>query len=206
MAQQLKAEVRGKMLVAAESVFAESGYSNATMAGIAKRAGVSTGNLYRYFANKEELFYTIFTDEFAESFLRIVRRRVRSLVEAEDLLTLGAKAQRHAEELLRFWIDHRLRVVVLLDRAAGSRYEEFSDRFVNELMKPTLAKLRRETNERHGLAVVRFTLRNIFGNTVRIIVSILTSHKSEASIREAFAAFWSYQLAGLAGFERWVNS
>src|SRR5262245_52449203 len=137
MVQQLKPEVRGRMLAAAEAVFAESGYASATMAAIAKRARVSTGNLYRYFANKEELFYTILTDCFAKSFLSIVRRRVRSLGEADDLLNLGTKAQRDAEELLRFWIDHRLQIVVLLDRATGSRYEAFADRFIGELMRPT---------------------------------------------------------------------
>src|SRR5262245_20848414 len=112
MVQRLKPEIRGKMLVAAEALFAESGYSNATMAAIARRAGVSTGNLYRYFASKEELFYTILPEAFAESFLRIVRRRVVSLVEAENLVALGTKAQRDAQELLRFWIDHRLKIVV----------------------------------------------------------------------------------------------
>jgi AcrR family transcriptional regulator len=205
MVQQLKPEVRGRMLAAAEAVFAESGYASATMAAIAKRARVSTGNLYRYFANKEELFYTIFTDGFAESFLRIVRRRVRSLGEADDLLNLGTNAQRDAEELLQFWIDHRSQIVVLLDRATGSRHEAFADRFIGELMRPTLAKLRREANERRRLGLVRFTLQNIFGNTVRTIVSILESHKREADIREAFSAFWSYQLAGLEGLKRWVR-
>jgi len=205
MVQRLKPKVRGRMLIAAEAVFAESGYSTATMAAIARRAGVSTGNLYRYFASKEELFYTIFTDAFAASFLRIVQRRVGSLVEAEDLVALGTKAQRDAEALLQFWIDHRLKIVVLLDRATGSRYEQFADRFINELMRPALAELRREANTGHGLPIVRFTLQNIFGNTVRTIVSILESHKKEAAIREAFSAFWSYQLAGLEGLKRWVK-
>src|SRR5262245_44137275 len=203
MVQRLKPKVRGRMLVAAEAMFAESGYSNATMAGIARRAGVSTGNLYRYFASKEELFYTIFSDAFAESFLRIVRRRVGSLVEAENLGALGTKAQRDAEALLRFWIDHRLKIVVLLDRAAGSRYEPLADRFINELMRPALAELHPKANASHSLDIVRFTLQSIFENTVRTIVSILESHKREAVIREAFSAFWSYQLAGLEGLKKW---
>src|SRR5262245_55332889 len=205
MVQRLKPEVREKMLVAAEATFAESGYSSASMAAIARRAGVSTGNLYRYFVNKEELFYTIFTDAFARSLLRIVRRRVASLVEAENLVALGTKAQRDAEELLQFWIDHRLKIVVLLDRATGSRYEYFAGRFINELMRPALAKLRSEAHASDDLGTLRLTLQNIFRNTVRTIVSILEKHKREAALREAFSAFWSYQLAGLEGLQRWVK-
>ena len=94
---------------------------------------------------------------------------------------------------------------MLLDRAAGSRFETFSARFVDELMKPTMAELRRQTNQRQLPRLVRFTLRNIFENTVRTIVAILESNDDEASIGRAFDAFWSYQLAGLAGFEKWVT-
>ena len=78
MPQKLKEEVRARMLASAEDVFAESGYAGATMAAIAKGAGISAGNLYRYFASKDDLFYTLFTDEFAASLLRVVQRRVHA--------------------------------------------------------------------------------------------------------------------------------
>jgi hypothetical protein len=44
----------------------------------------------------------------------------------------------------------------------------------------------------------------VFDNTVRTIAAILRHHTTDRSVREAFSAFWSYQLAGLAGLERWV--
>ena len=206
VAQQLKDEVRERMLLSAEVVFAQKGYSGATVAQIAERAGVSAGNIYRYFKNKDELYYAIFTDELARSFLQLVRKRVASLLEADDLTDLAASANDDADTLLQFWIEHRLKVIVLLDRAQGSRFEPFAGTFVDELMKPTMLKFREASGGRRLRPVVRFTLRNVFTNTVRTIVSILEEHEGEAAIREAFAGFWSYQLAGLAGFERWVLS
>ena len=194
------------MLCAAEVVFARRGYAGAKMADISREAGVSAGNIYRYFKNKDELFYSIITDELAASFLTLVRRRVGSLVEADDLNRLDSKAGRDADALLSFWVENRLRVVVLLERAQGSRFEGFDRRFVEELMKPTLAQFRRRAAGKRLRPTVRFTLENIFTNTVRTIASILETHDSEPAIREAFAAFWSYQLAGLAGLERWVTN
>ena len=51
---------------------------------------------------------------------------------------------------------------------------------------------------------VRFVLERIFDGTRRTIVAILEQHEDEAEIRAAFAAFWSFQLAGLAGFTQGV--
>jgi AcrR family transcriptional regulator len=206
MVQTLKTAIRQQVIDAAEAAFAESGYLGATMADIAGRAGVSTGNLYRYFANKDELFYSILTDEFVESFLRLLRRRVKSLLEAEHLADLDADTQRDAQDLLGFWVTHRLKVVILLDRAAGSRYESFARQFVDELMRPSLVKLRREAPGQRVSPIARFIFQKVFENTVRMIVAILAAHESEREIRTAFAGFWSYQLAGLAALVEWTTS
>jgi AcrR family transcriptional regulator len=53
---EYKEEARGRILEAANRVFAEKGYHEATMDDIAKRLGVSKGALYLYFASKEDLF------------------------------------------------------------------------------------------------------------------------------------------------------
>jgi AcrR family transcriptional regulator len=197
-------EVRHAVLVCAEQAFAERGYAGTTMAHIAERAGVSTGNIYRYFADKETLFAAVLPDAFARSFRRILRQRVNALIRAQDLQHLDAEAAARGEALLSFWIAHRLKVVTILDRAAGSRHAGFADAFMAELMKPSLLKLEREAG-RPVPDAARFLLEQVFRNTVRSIVAILERYSAEDDIRRAFAGFWSFQLAGLAGFTRWVT-
>ena len=53
---EYKEEARSKILEAANKVFAEKGYHQATMEDVAKHLGVSKGALYLYYASKEELF------------------------------------------------------------------------------------------------------------------------------------------------------
>ena len=53
---EYKEEAKSRILEAANKVFAEKGYHEATMDDIAKRLGVSKGAIYLYFASKEELF------------------------------------------------------------------------------------------------------------------------------------------------------
>jgi AcrR family transcriptional regulator len=56
---EYKEEAKGRILEAANQIFAEKGYRQATMDDVAKKIGVSKGALYLYFASKEELFEAI---------------------------------------------------------------------------------------------------------------------------------------------------
>jgi AcrR family transcriptional regulator len=51
---------RDRLLTAAAAVVEEGGYSAASVAAIAERAGVSAGALYRHFPSKAELFVEVF--------------------------------------------------------------------------------------------------------------------------------------------------
>ncbi len=55
MAQKLKDEVRQAIITAAKEEFLERGYEDASMRSIARKAGITAGNIYRYFDNKDDL-------------------------------------------------------------------------------------------------------------------------------------------------------
>ena len=55
----VRAEIERALLAAAEGVFAEQGFSGATTAAIAKRAGVPKANLHYYFPTKEALYRAV---------------------------------------------------------------------------------------------------------------------------------------------------
>ncbi|MDR1384036.1 MAG: TetR/AcrR family transcriptional regulator [Planctomycetaceae bacterium] len=56
-ATEIKIEKRNAIFKAAIDVFAEFGYQSADVQEIANRAGVGKGTVYRYFINKEQLFW-----------------------------------------------------------------------------------------------------------------------------------------------------
>ncbi len=55
MPQKLKDEVKDRIVNAALDLILESGFNNADMRSIAKKAGITHGNLYRYFKSKDDL-------------------------------------------------------------------------------------------------------------------------------------------------------
>ena len=56
------AETRNAILGAARALVAEGGFASAPMTEVARRAGVATGTIYRYFSSKEELCRQVFRD------------------------------------------------------------------------------------------------------------------------------------------------
>jgi len=52
-------ESKKKILIAATRIFSAYGYKGASMRMIAQSAGISTGGLYLYFKNKEDLYTTL---------------------------------------------------------------------------------------------------------------------------------------------------
>ncbi|GAA0421433.1 hypothetical protein Acor_77530 [Acrocarpospora corrugata] len=59
---EAKARTRARLLAAAAEVFAEQGFSGASVDEIARRAGYTIGALYAHFPGKDDLFLTLFEE------------------------------------------------------------------------------------------------------------------------------------------------
>lgn len=57
--KRLQVEKQLYIINAAASAFAEEGFHYASISSICKKAGISNGALYKYFKNKEDLYFTV---------------------------------------------------------------------------------------------------------------------------------------------------
>lgn len=86
-----------RILMVAESVFAEKGYHQATISEIAKLSNVSEGTIYQYFKNKDDLLFSIPERRFKEHIasleeiyeLKNPLRKLRRLIRYHFLLYLS---------------------------------------------------------------------------------------------------------------------
>ena len=69
--QYLKKEIRERILAAAIEEFKEQGYADASIRNIANNAEISLGNIYRYYTNKESLYFAVI-NPFMESVQQFV--------------------------------------------------------------------------------------------------------------------------------------
>jgi AcrR family transcriptional regulator len=114
---------RGKVLQAAEGVFARRGYHEASLREIASKAGVSKGALYYNFASKEDLFLALLEVRMEE---RLGEIRIAFEDAEEELEGAAGAAAAYLDNLARNreWITLFFEFV-----AYAARGGEFGDRF-----------------------------------------------------------------------------
>jgi len=108
--EQSRANTRDRLLAAARSVFARSGFHGASVEEIASEAGFSTGALYSNFEGKEDLFLVLMEREIDEH-AREVSEAVRAQASVAERAAGGARQwmttiEREPELLLllmEFW-------------------------------------------------------------------------------------------------------
>jgi AcrR family transcriptional regulator len=104
--EQSKAHTRERLLAAARSVFARSGFHGASVEEVASEAGFSTGALYSNFDGKEDLFLVLMEREIEEH-AREISDAVSARASMAERATGGARQwmtmiEREPELLLLF--------------------------------------------------------------------------------------------------------
>jgi AcrR family transcriptional regulator len=199
VAQRPKEHVREGIVSAAAALFAEVGYERATMADVAERANSSIGNVYRYFGGKKELLDAVVPEGFARDIRRLTRARIEALGDARDIAALAPDARYHvlAGELLDYCIAHRERVVILLARAAGTRFASFAARFQRQLVRLALAYAHRAGPAVRPTPALRFALGRIYEGYLASVAEAFALFQTEAQIREAVSHLTAHHQGGL---------
>lgn len=187
---------------AAAEAFGAVGFERATLGDIVARAGTSIGNLYKYFANKEELFAAALPRSLPAELRRLVRAQVEALRLEPKAFALGASHpyRQASEALLRFTLDHRWQVVFLLQRAEGTEHARFAGELVRLLVGLALRHAR-DTYPRFAVTPAKKrALARIYQAFVTTLAALLEHERSERALREAVALHTLYHLSGLEAF------
>lgn len=119
---------RQNLLQAAREEFLQRGYDKASLRKICQRAGVTTGALYFFFKNKEDLFTSVVA-HVADHLMLLVRRQTQVELSGSD------KKDACQRELNQYLCSNRDEVRILMDKSAGTPYEGFRDEYVREVAK-----------------------------------------------------------------------
>ena len=125
--QYLKREIKERILAAAIEEFKEHGYANASIRNIANNAEISLGNIYRYFANKEALYFAVI-NPFMES--------VKQSIESE--FTFVDKTMKEVSEVLVKFLMQYSDELLIIRKGNSVHYETF----VNYIIGVISSKIR----------------------------------------------------------------
>jgi AcrR family transcriptional regulator len=201
MPQILKDDIKQRISEAAFKHFATFGFKNTSMAHIAKDANVSVGNIYRYYVNKDDIFYSLITPQFVNKFKQTMQIRVnKSGTKFFNVLKRKAPAEIIDQDVIDFYFEYRLHIVILLDNSKDTVYEnirrELKDmafEYIQKYFQENIAPQYNLDQEK------RFLLDIIYENLVYGILKILKEYTDKEDIERAYKSLIGYHLYGLLG-------
>lgn len=126
-------ETRENLLKAAKAEFLEKGYMQASLRNICKNAGVTTGALYFFFEDKEDLFANLVQEPLnqlyeimANHYSVEMELSPESLCKYDDFSDDIAAAREAVHYIYQYYDAFQL----LLVKSQGSRFEGFVEQFV----------------------------------------------------------------------------
>lgn len=202
MPQQKKEHVRSAIVEAALRRFAEHGVKGSPLSAIAADADTSIGNLYKYFADKDELFAAAVPPELVGELRELLREQVEALGTERDVTALAPDHpyQRASARTREFSIQHRHELLFLLRHAEGTPYASFPGDVVADLVRLATGYARRTYPELALGAASQRALRRIYRAYVASIADILAEEQSPRALAEATRRHATYHLAGLRAF------
>lgn len=118
--QTLKENIKEKILKEASRIFVKVGYDKATMRDIASKSGISVGNIYRYFKNKDGILEELILD--FENELNSFAKNIDSKVFADSSQKMCNK---FIDELLEVFKKHNVAINMLSQNIANKRFSKF---------------------------------------------------------------------------------
>ena len=127
-------QTREILLKNAKVEFMEKGYASASLRSICKKAGVTTGALYFFFKDKEDLFGSL-VKEPLETLYRLMKQHYQEEIEDIEKLSFEIKDMKNdfdsAKMVVNFMYHYHDEFLLLLTKAQGSKYETCFDDFVD---------------------------------------------------------------------------
>ena len=124
-----------RLLASAEAEFNKNGFIKAELKTICENAGITTGALYKRYKGKEELFCAV-VDGIVSELNDFVENRSDidfSALSNAEIIASWTMTYESFIPMFRLLYDNRITFVLLIDKAAGTRYENFDHEFVTKL-------------------------------------------------------------------------
>lgn len=201
--QILKNNVRIQIERAAMQLFAARGYDCTTIAEIAALAGISTGNVYRYHSNKEELLYALIPETFVESCLKTLKKKVGLVrgmsaneIAASDHFNLANK------KFIEFLLTHRQKILVLMRGCSNTKWADFRQT-IRRTVIDNVSDYFSSLEDRHASQFPvpdLLLLVSIYDNLINSTIAILGAETGKNDCRKVLQGLLSYHLSGMTAF------
>jgi AcrR family transcriptional regulator len=199
--QYKKDEIKEKIDAAALAVFAEKGYKNAKVSDISESAGVSVGNIYRYYKSKDEIFYANVKESFIEEAKALLTEKIFAMEGRDDLSS--ARQEEFwlvNEEVISFMVENRCKMIIVFGKSEGTKYGSAKGELVEYILRKAKESIAAQSGVFEIESIHGFTAGIIYNNLIDMVLSILKESTDSKTVAGYLRTVNTYHMFGIAGF------
>ncbi|GGF96025.1 TetR family transcriptional regulator [Paenibacillus albidus] len=198
--QAKKDEVKREIESAALKVFFRKGFADAKMNDIADEIRISVGNIYTYFKNKKELFYSVVPPSLVDYLKNVLVESIR--IDNQTFFDDANNDKKSAivQEQMNLLTQYSMQIVIIFEKNKGTVYSNAKNELI-ELMIETKKPYLKDHYKRYEIGIEEnmILLNIIASNVINMILDLLKREMSADSRRRIFEALSLYWLHGLTG-------
>ncbi|WP_223830754.1 TetR/AcrR family transcriptional regulator [Paenibacillus polymyxa] len=185
---------------AALKVFFRKGFVDAKMSDIADEIQISVGNIYTYFKNKKELFYSVVPPSLVDYLKNVLVESIHIDNQTFFGETHNEKKSVIVQEQINLLTQYSMQIVIIFEKNKGTIYSDAKNELI-DLMIETKKPYLKNTYKRYEIGTdENMILLNIIANNViHMTLDLLKRDMSADSRKRIFEALSLYRLHGLQG-------
>ncbi len=177
--------------------FLEHGFKGASLRQIVKQAGFTLGAFYGYYQSKEELFDALVkeTADYIIVYIQGIYDEVKAYPPKERTEHMMECFAKRLPEAVDYLLEHREELQLLLMKAEGTRYENFSE---------TMAAISEKNVGENILWISRhdMTFRLLIHAYYRMLIQVVLSGEDRENILKAMMDIQSFYYYGFQYFKK----
>lgn len=162
--QKLKEDIKEKIKNAGVKLFKENGFENTSIKDIAKDAGVSTGNIYRYFLTKKHLLNEILAEVEQE-----IREFLDNIPMSYDELEQTKIFNILKDEIVNLAMNKREALIIMFNCENQRLFIDFRNRILELFTDKVETMLRNTKNSIIDLSICGAIARSLFEGFTYIV-------------------------------------
>lgn len=204
MAQIKKEHIKQDIIKNSIKLFKAKGYSNTTIAQIARASKISVGNVYKYFKDKYEIFRTIVSKEFMAEMGDILNiRTVLNVKRLHEELTPQELAW-YDDVYYPFFINNSEQCILLANFSKGTDYELAINSMAKKIME-----IKKQEYAKYGKNIISDEFSKlssmIIMSNVELYVRIMSSKEKDSTKIELLKLADEYHIQGINNIYYYLN-
>lgn len=192
-------ETKEKLIASAKSEFMEKGYAKASLRKICANAGVTTGALYFFFKDKEDLFRSIVERPLHELF-EILKNHFTEDSELMNVVDVYVHKDGDHDAIVQILIHHlyinRDAFLLLLTNAQGTAFENFMDDIVEIIEHEYMINAKNMAKQTSGMQINSYMMHWMTHISIDAFVHLLTHESDEKRALQHMSIIMDYLVSG----------